>query len=151
MDITKILNKNRIDLNLNVSTKLEAIEKLSDLLLNDGVICSKKKFIQDIYLREKEGETGIGNAIAIPHGKSDSVLKTSLAIGRNKIGLDWETLDDEPVKCIILFAVRKVDSNTVHIKLLSKVAGALAHEEIINSLLNEENPEKIIQLFENVF
>lgn len=150
MDVCKILNKNKIDLNLNVSTKLEAIDKLSGLLLNDGVICSKEKFIKDVYLREEEGETGIGGEIAIPHGKSDSVLKTSIAIGRNDRGIKWETLDDKPVKCIILFAVRKVDSNTVHIKLLSKVAGALADERIMHSLLTENNPEKIIQLFDNV-
>jgi PTS system fructose-specific IIA component len=147
MDITKVINKNRINLNLEVANKEEAISSLAELLLRDGVITSKEEFIKDVYLREEEGETGIGGGIAIPHGKSDSVIKTSLAIGRTKEGIQWETLDGEPVRCIILFAVRQVDRTSTHIKLLAQVAGALADDNVIESLLTKENPEDIIDLF----
>jgi PTS system fructose-specific IIA component len=147
MDITKVINKNRINLNLESTNKEEVINALAELLLKDGVLTSKEEFIRDVYLREKEGDTGIGGGIAIPHGKSDSVLKTSLAIGRTKVGIKWESLDDEPVRCIILFAVRQVDRTSTHIKLLAQVAGALAYDEVINSLLTKEKPEDIINLF----
>lgn len=150
MDINKIINKNRINLELDATNKEEALNELAELLLKDGVLSSKENFIKDVYLREKEGETGIGGGIAIPHGKSDSVIKTSLAIGRTKKGLEWETLDDEPVRCIILFAVRQVDRTSVHIKLLAQVAGALADDEVVKALLTKNNPEEIINLFKEV-
>ena len=150
MDINKIINKNRINLELNATNKEEALNELAELLLKDGVLSSKENFINDVYLREEEGETGIGGGIAIPHGKSDSVIKTSLAIGRTKEGIEWETLDDEPVRCIILFAVRQVDRTSVHIKLLAQVAGALADDDVVAALLTKNNPEEIIDLFKEV-
>jgi PTS system fructose-specific IIA component len=150
VDIIKVINKNRINLNLEATNKKEAIESLADLLLTDGVLISKEDFVKDVYLREEEGETGIGGGIAIPHGKSDSVLKTSLAIGRTKEPIEWESLDGEPIRCIILFAVRQVDRTSTHVKLLAQVAGALADDDVISSLLTKESPEEIIDLFKDV-
>lgn len=149
MDITKVINKNRINLNMEAASKEDVINDLAELLLKDGVITSKAEFVKDVYLREEEGETGIGGGIAIPHGKSESVLKTSLAIGRTKEAVQWETVDGEPVKCIILFAVRQVDRTSTHIKLLAQVAGALADDDVIEALLTKENPEDIIDLFKD--
>ncbi|MGE7762137.1 MULTISPECIES: PTS sugar transporter subunit IIA [Peribacillus] len=147
MDITKIINENLIDLNLKSKTKDEAIWELAKLLEKDGALSSKEEFIKDVYLREAEGQTGLENHIAIPHGKSAAVLKTSLAIGRTENAIEWETLDGKPVHCIILFSVRLVDQNTTHIKLLSQVASTLADEEIVERLLTEPEPADIINLF----
>ncbi|MDI3089705.1 PTS sugar transporter subunit IIA [Priestia megaterium] len=148
MDIIKIINENRIDLHLKAKTKDEALWELAELLENDGALASKEEFIKDVYLREEAGPTGLENHIAIPHGKSAAVLKTSLAIGRTKNEIDWETLDGKPVHCIILFAVRLVDQTTTHVKLLSQVASALADEDTVNFLLTEQDPTKIINLFD---
>ncbi len=147
MDISKILDEQRIYLDLDVANKEEAIEALADMLVKSEVLSSKEGFIKDVYLREAEGKTGIGGGIAIPHGKSKSVLKTSLAIGRTKQPIPWESLDDDPVRCIILFAVRDVDSTTVHIKLLGEIAGKLADEEIVEKLLTSRKPQEIISIF----
>ncbi|KRF65476.1 fructose PTS transporter subunit IIA [Peribacillus sp. FSL K6-1552] len=149
MDITKIINEKLIDLNLKAKTKDEAIWELAELLEKDGALSSKEEFIKDVYLREAEGQTGLENHIAIPHGKSAAVLKTSLAIGRTENAIEWETLDGKPVHCIILFSVRLVDQNTTHIKLLSQVASTLADEEIIERLLTEQEPANIMNLFAN--
>ena len=82
------------------------------------------------------------NHIAIPHGKSSAVINTTLAIGRTRQDIPWETLDGSSVRCIILFAVRLEDQNTTHIRLLSQVAGALADDDIIEQLLVETSPRK---------
>lgn len=119
------------------------------IIRKDGALSSKEEFIKDVYLREAEGQTGLENHIAIPHGKSAAVLKTSLAIGRTENAIEWETLDGKPVHCIILFSVRLVDQNTTHIKLLSQVASTLADEEIIERLLTEQEPANIMNLFAN--
>lgn len=147
MDITKILNTNRVILNMKATNKTEAIEELTDLLQKAGAISCRETFIRDVWQRESEGSTGFENHIAIPHGKSSAVVNTTLAIGRTHHDIPWETLDGSNVRCIILFAVRLEDQNTTHIRLLSQVAGALADEEIIEQLLEENSPQKIIDLF----
>ncbi|MDU2937916.1 MULTISPECIES: PTS sugar transporter subunit IIA [unclassified Superficieibacter] len=147
MDISKILNTNRVLLDMKAKNKEEAIEELTDLLQRDGAITCRDTFIQDVWQREAEGSTGFENHIAIPHGKSSAVVNTTLAIGRTRHDIPWETLDGSSVRCIILFAVRLEDQNTTHIRLLSQVAGALADDDIINQLLEEKSPQRIIDLF----
>lgn len=144
--IREIINENLINLDLRAHTKEEAIDELAESLAREGNITNKDEFIRDVYLREEEGQTGIGNHIAIPHGKSDGVKVTSIAIGRTKNDLEWETLDGLPVNLVILFAVRNVDKTTVHLKLLSEVAMALADDETLDKLLQTEDKTEIMSL-----
>lgn len=146
MDISNVLNAHNIKLNMMAKTKEEAIEELTDLLVLDGAVINKNDFLKDVWLREEQGSTGFENHIAIPHGKSSGVAHTALAIGRTQHQIPWETMDGSDVRCIILFAVCLVDQNANHIRLLSQVSGSLADEEIIDKLLKENNPQKIIDL-----
>jgi len=147
MDLSTVIDKNRINLAVDANNKEEALNILIDMLVKSGSIVSKEVFIKDVYLREAEGTTGIGGGIAIPHGKSKTVVQTSLAIGRTKKPIFWESLDDEPIQFIILFAVRDVDSTTVHVRLLGEIAGKLADEEIVEQLLTSKKAEDIISIF----
>ena len=151
MDITTVIDEQRINLHLDANNKAEVLDAMGDMLLKAGVLSSK----EDVYFRESEGTTGIGGGIAIPHGKSSSVLKTSLAIARTLKPIEWETLDDKPVQFIILFAVRDVDKTTVHVRLLGEVAGKLADEDItkksemdhVFDRLTTNEPAEIIAIF----
>lgn len=146
MQIDSILNENLIDLEMDVTTKDEAIRQLTNRLYKEGKVGIEEAFIKDVYLREAEGKTGIGGHIAIPHGKSDAVSVTSIAVGRTRNQLKWETPDDLPVHFVILFAVRNVDKTTVHLKLLSQVATALADDEILHKLLTTQDKKEVIRL-----
>ncbi|HBH15937.1 MAG TPA: PTS fructose transporter subunit IIA [Leclercia adecarboxylata] len=146
MDISNVLNVKSIKLNMMAKSKEEAIEELTDLLVQDGAVINKEDFLKDVWLREEQGSTGFENHIAIPHGKSSGVARTALAMGRTQYGIPWETMDGSDVRCIILFAVCLVDQNATHIRLLSQVSGSLADEEIIEKLLQENDPQKIIDL-----
>ncbi|MEG9607783.1 PTS sugar transporter subunit IIA [Citrobacter portucalensis] len=146
MNISDVLNAKNIKLNMMAKTKEEAIEELTDLLVLDGVVISKNDFLKDVWLREEQGSTGFENHVAIPHGKSSGVARTALAIGRTQHQIPWKTMDGSDVRCIILFAVCLVDQNATHIRLLSQVSGSLADEEIIEKLLKENDPQKIIEL-----
>lgn len=146
MDISSVLNVKNIKLNMLAKSKEEAIEELADLLVRDGAVINKDVFLKDVWLREEQGSTGFENHIAIPHGKSSGVTRTALAIGRTQHQIPWETMDGSDVRCIILFAVCLVDQNATHIKLLSQVSGSLADEEIVEKLLQENSPQKIIDL-----
>ncbi len=146
MDISNVLNVKSIKLNMMAKSKEEAIEELTDLLVQDGAVINKGDFLKDVWLREEQGSTGFENHIAIPHGKSSGVARTALAMGRTQYEIPWETMDGSDVRCIILFAVCLVDQNATHIRLLSQVSGSLADEEIIEKLLQENDPQKIIDL-----
>lgn len=146
MDISNVLNVKSIKLNMMAKSKEEAIEELTDLLVQDGAVINKEDFLKDVWLREEQGSTGFENHIAIPHGKSSGVARTALAMGRTQYEIPWETMDGSDVRCIILFAVCLVDQNATHIRLLSQVSGSLADEEIIETLLQENDPQKIIDL-----
>lgn len=106
MDITKILNTNRVILDMQATNKAEAIEELTNLLKKDGAIDCRETFIKDVWQREAEGSTGFENHIAIPHGKSSAVINTTLAItvpARIFPGKRWMA-----VACAVLFYLRYV-------------------------------------------
>jgi fructose PTS system EIIA component len=145
-DITKVITEDLIDLNLKATTKMEVIEELTHLLYLNHCIDSEEGFIKDVLYREQEGVTGLEKGIAIPHGKSESVTKTTLAIGRTKQPVEWESLDDNPINIILLFAVKTSDATTVHIKLLQKVATLLADDEVLQSLQIVETKQEVINL-----
>lgn len=146
IDITKVITEELIDLNLKATTKMEVIEELTHLLYVNHCIDSEEGFIKDVLYREQEGVTGLEKGIAIPHGKSESVIKTTLAIGRTKQPVEWESLDDNPINIILLFAVKTSDATTVHIKLLQKVATLLADDEVLQSLQEVETKLEVINL-----
>ena len=147
-NISQVLTKDLVSLDIQSRSKTGAIEELTDLLVAHGDVIDKQGFIDDVLLRETEGMTGLGQGVAIPHGKSKAVKNTTLAIGISKNDIAWESLDNKPVNIIILFAVKDTDANTLHIKLLQKVAILLADETFIERLHNIKTKEELIGLFE---
>ncbi|WP_196593227.1 PTS sugar transporter subunit IIA [Pectinatus sottacetonis] len=145
-NIEEVFNERLIDLNMKAANKEQALEELVENLYREKYVINKKDFIKDVYSRENEGQTGLGNHIAIPHGKSDAVKVTSIAFGRTKNDLEWESPDGKPVHVVILFAVRNVDKTTVHLKLLSQVAMALADDNTLDELLKTNDKREIIKL-----
>lgn len=146
MDITSVMRKSCINLNLKGRTKAEIIEEMTDMFEESGVLSSREQFIRDVYLREEEGPTGIGDGVAIPHGKSDAVITTAMAVGRSEEYIEWESMDEGPVKVFVMFAVNSADKSQL-VSLLSQVAVALCDEEVIKQLFITKNADEIIELF----
>lgn len=149
MDFVEVLRPAIVDLEMEAKDKQEVITKLAELLFADGAIVSREEYINDVNEREQEGPTGIGNFVAIPHGKSDSVVKISVAMAKLQSPIPWETLDGDPVKIVFLFAVPKQNSSNEHLKLLSQLAAVLAHDDSIQLLLEVQNPEDIFEVFKS--
>ncbi|MEW4291018.1 fructose PTS transporter subunit IIA [Rossellomorea marisflavi] len=144
MEVKDIVDLNTIHTNIRAKNKEEAIQELAETLLANGYITDTEDFLKDIYAREAMGQTGIGNYIAIPHGKSDSVKKIGVAIGITQDEIEWETLDGKGVKGIILFAVgNDNDGAQTHLKLLSLFARRLGNDEVIEKMLQSENAEDV--------
>jgi PTS system fructose-specific IIA component len=147
MLVADVLNRNAIVLDLPVADKAGVLDALADFLLKDGAVTSKAEFIADVYAREAEGKTGIGGGVAIPHGKSAAVVKTCVAVARLAAPIDWETLDGEPVRVVILFAVSVDDRGMSFVKLMSQVARKLAHGETGDALMRAATVDDIVAVF----
>lgn len=148
MDIRNILDENVIDLNMKAKNKEEAITYLARKLKDAGYIADVEAYVEDVYLRESQGQTGIGNYIAIPHGKSDSVTQVGVAIGKVENEIQWETLDGNGVKLIFLFAVGNDNENAkTHLKLLAEVARTLGNDDAVKALLAAESVADLKAVF----
>ena len=147
MDVINIIDPKIVDTRLNVNNKSEVVTKLAQDLFTNGYIDDVSAFVDDVYLRELEGQTGIGG-IAIPHSKSKHVKKIGVAIGINKKEIPWETLDGKGVKVVILFAVGDdKESARDHLKLLSLFAKKLGREEVVSRLLDAKDTSDVIAAF----
>ena len=148
MNVIDVLDERVIDLNMKAADKKEAITNLAGKLKNAGYIADVESYVKDIYLRESQGQTGIGHYVAIPHGKSDSVTQVGIAIGKMENEIEWETLDGKGVKLIFLFAVGNDNENAkTHLKLLAEVARNLGNDEAVEQLLSAKTVEDIKAVF----
>ncbi len=148
MAIADVLKKEHIKLDIAGNTKEQVLDELADVLMNSGALTDKKAFLDDVYEREAVSSTGIGNGIAIPHGKSKFVKETTVAIGRVKSGVtDWETFDDAPVTLVVLLAVDEADKTGGHVRLLSSMARKLANAQTCERLTKAATPEEIVEIF----
>ena len=147
MNVSEVLKKENIVTKLDAKTKEEALSALVDVLCASGNIKNRDEFLKDVLDREAVSTTGIGNGIAIPHGKSTNVSETTVAVGRLLSPVEWKSVDDAPVEFVVLLAVNDNDKTGVHIKLLSEIARKLASEENCKKLLNAKDADEIISIF----
>lgn len=147
MNVAQVLKKENIIAGLSAQSKNEALEKLVQILYEGGYLEDKDAFLADVLQREEISTTGIGNGIAIPHGKSSAVKETTVAIGRLTSSLEWESVDDKPVELIVLLAVNDADKTGIHVKLLSEMARKLASEQNCKKLLDAKDAQEIIDVF----
>ena len=147
MNVSEVLKKENIVTKLDAKTKEEALSALVDVLCASGNIKNRDEFLKDVLDREAVSTTGIGNGIAIPHGKSTNVSETTVAVGRLSSSVEWKSVDDAPVEFVVLLAVNDNDKTGVHVKLLSEMARKLASEENCKKLLNAKDADEIISIF----
>lgn len=147
MALIDLLDERIISLDVQGTTKDEVLHELSGLLLDAGYIDNVENFVADIYVREAEGITGLGNHIAIPHGKSSAVKNITIAIGRANHMVEWESYDDEPVNLFFLFCVsNETGAAQNHLRMLAELAGKIAHDELVEKLQHAASAQEIIAL-----
>ena len=145
MKIIDLLDKNSIKLDASPSGKEEALNMAIDLMDRSGKLNDKEAYRRQVFAREKESTTGIGEGIAIPHGKCAAVDRPGLAAMVIPGGVDFESLDDEPVTLMFLIAAPDTKDN-VHLDVLSKLSVLLMDEEFTASLRGAESVEEFIKL-----
>ena len=148
MNIMGFLDDRAVTTNLRAqSNKEEVIRELAQLLVNAGSIKEKdvNKLIQTLMKRESLGSTGIGQGVAIPHGKSDCVNKLVAAFGVSRPGVSFDALDGEPVSLFFLL-IAPEDSAGPHLKALARISRLLKDRHFRESLRSAADEKTLIKI-----
>lgn len=151
MKISEILDKRAIKIGLTSTTKEETLEELVGVLAKVEDIGDSKGIVKALIDRENLGSTGIGQGIAIPHGKTDKVSRLTAVLGISKHGVNFDALDGEPVYIFVLLVAPKATAGP-HLKALAQISRILrdtyfcellrkckTEDEVFNMIKTEED------------
>lgn len=147
MKITDLLNIKSIEIGSVYKDKNELLENAVKLMSKSGIIIDEKEYLEAVMEREKESTTGVGNGIAIPHGRCKGVDKAGLAAIVLDKPVEYESLDGKPVDLLFLIAAPE-DKGNVHLEILSKLAMMLMDEEFTAKLKNSKTAEQFIKIID---
>lgn len=145
MKIKDLLRKELMIMNLEATTKLEAIEEMVQKLKSEDVISDVEEFKGHILKREERGSTGLGDGIAMPHAKTSVVKKPSVLFAKSNKGVDFAALDNEPVNIFFMIAATEGEHD-LHIDTLQKLSKMLIKDEFVQGLMTCDTPEKVYDL-----
>ncbi|MGD0339436.1 MAG: PTS sugar transporter subunit IIA [Bacteroidota bacterium] len=146
MKISEILEEQFIRTNLPGVNKTEIINAMIDIVGTSKKIIDKERVRQAIFEREKIMSTGVGNGFAIPHGKTDAVSDIAAAFALTERPIDYQALDDQPVRLVFLL-IGKDSLVGPHIKLLSRISRLMNKEEFRKKLLACKSAQEVLATF----
>ena len=146
MKVSELLKPEFIISDLKGESKEEIINELIDLFKNDPRVEDIEKVRSAVLEREKVMSTGVGKGFAIPHGKTNAVKEIIGAFGKIKDGIDYESLDGNPVNLVFLL-VGKDNLISTHIKLLSRISRLMNKDDFRHRLVEANSADEIVKLF----
>ncbi|AIY83322.1 PTS system, fructose subfamily, IIA component domain protein [Clostridium baratii str. Sullivan] len=148
MRIIDLLKEDGILLNTNVNSKKEAIEVLVDLMDKEGYLNDKEEYKNEVLKREELSTTGIGDGIAIPHGKTKAVKCAGLSSMVVKDGVDFDSLDGNKANLFFMIAAPE-EANNLHLEVLARLSTILMDEEFRNTLINAKDKKEFLKLIDD--
>ena len=145
MKIKDLLSPMAIALNSHPSSKEDLITELATLMARSGVLFDQRQYQADVWIREKEGTTGVGNGVAIPHAKSAAVKQAGLAVAVIPEGIDYDSLDQKPVDLAFMIAAPDTGAD-VHLQALAKLSAMLMDSSFKEELMTAKSPEAFIAM-----
>jgi len=144
MKLSDLINENNIILELRGKTKQAALHEVCDILASNNKLDPKLLF--DILIeRERLGSTGIGDGIAIPHGKSSDINKMIIGFARSSMGIDFQSIDDKPAHLFFILITPET-STGIHLRVLASISKLLQKKTIRGLLTNATTKEEIIKI-----
>ncbi len=147
MKLMDFLIPDAIEPDMKSTTKTDAIRELVALLDRAGSINQEDAVAEVVLEREELGTTGIGEGIAVPHGKSSAVENLLAAFGRSKRGIDFKALDNQPVHLFFLL-VAPENSTGPHLIALARISRLLKNRDFRKALMDAEDKAEILAMFE---
>lgn len=148
MKLGDVLNENLIKIPLLKSDKKEIITEMIDVLTASGKIVDRNKVLQAVLEREQMMSTGIGNSVAIPHGKSQGVQELVVGLGITPQDVNFDALDGKPVR-IVFMLVGPEKSSSVHIKMLSRISRLLNQSAFRKKLIDSKSGSDVIRIIQD--
>ncbi|APG72065.1 PTS fructose transporter subunit IIC [Lactobacillus delbrueckii subsp. delbrueckii] len=146
MRIKDILSPESMIMDLQATTKEEAINEMADLEVATGVVNNKEKFVESIWAREKESTTGIGGGIAMPHARNEYINKARVLFAKSEKGVDFDSLDQQPVYLFFMITAPAGADNT-HLQALAKLSSLLINPDLVEKLKAAKTADEVIDLF----
>ncbi|HEY0009624.1 MAG TPA: PTS sugar transporter subunit IIA [Tepidisphaeraceae bacterium] len=143
--MSEILKPQNIKIGLEASAKTQAIGELVTLLESNGDVTDAKKVMDAVLDREATRTTGIGNGLAIPHGKSPGTPKLAMAIGKPAKPIDFQSIDGRPVT-IIWLLTSPPDQSGVHIKALAAISRLMTSDRFRFAMNNAKTGEEMLEI-----
>lgn len=148
MHILDILSQDSIKVPLDATDRKSAIEELVQVLHAAGHVSDPKSLMQSVWEREQQRSTGIGEGLAIPHGKTPTLKNLVMAVGRPKTPIDYDAIDKKPVQLIVLLA-SPPERTSDHIQALGRISRLMSDAEFRENAYNAENAAALYELFQN--
>lgn len=148
MKLASILTKERVLLGMDADERWQAIEELIDHLAARDLLGGENRedILKSLHIREEQTSTGIGSGVAIPHAFSEKLSEVIAIFGRSEKGIDFDAIDNAPVKFILLFIVPKKDYH-LHLQALSAIAKMFNNCEIRQNLSEAKDAAEILEIF----
>ena len=147
MKITDLLSEESIELNVEAKDKNDIIDKMTRLMIKTGRINNLEKYKKLVLKREEEGSTGVGEEIAIPHGKGECVTESGLVAMVVPNGVDYDALDGKTVKLLFMIAAPNTSDN-VHLDVLSRLSTMLMDSDFKNKLISAKSKEEFLKIID---
>ena len=147
MNFTEILKRDFILDELEARNQHDVLAELVGVFAKGGVRFDPEAMLQVLLERERLGSTGIGEGIAIPHGKLQGLDEILLSFGRSSEGIDFDAMDGKPVHLFFLLMAPE-NSAGLHLKILAKISRMLKDPALRNNLLRAKSKEKIWRIIE---
>jgi PTS system nitrogen regulatory IIA component len=148
MKIEEILKKESVIADLLGDSKVKVIKEMTQCLKKNNFIKNDQALFETLMEREKLGSTGIGENVAIPHGKSDEVTQIITVLARSKKGVEFESLDQKPVHFVCM-VIAPAHSTGQHLKVLARVSRIFKNQGIREEILEAENSDTIYSILMN--
>ncbi len=145
MKISEILHKDLLIPQLQSKNKKGVLEELAGVLVNQGKLLDLEQVVEVLLDREKLGSTGIGDGIAIPHGKIRGLREVVASFGRSREGVDFESIDQKPTHLFFLL-VAPENSAGVHLKALARISRLLKDSNFRRRLMEAETADELFQI-----
>ncbi|WP_281192603.1 PTS fructose transporter subunit IIABC [Erysipelothrix rhusiopathiae] len=146
-NITQVLKPNLVIFNLNASSKDEVLTEMAQKLSQEGIVANEMSFIETLKEREAISTTGVGDGIAIPHGRSSVVSESVVVFGRSDTGIDFASMDGKPAHLFFMIATPE-NSGDDHLSILSILSGLLMKSEVQEAIRTASTYDELVEAFD---
>lgn len=143
-----MIDKKLVLVDVSASSKESVFDCLSQLVFEHGYATDIVLVKGALLAREDEGTTGMMDGFAIPHAKSSAITKPGVAVLKLANGVEWQSMDGQPITSVIALFIPETEAGTTHLKFLSKIARLLMKTEFKTSFTNANSVEEIVELLE---